>query len=125
MTAKVENSAAILRARFGAWLKAQREEVGMTQLDVAVFMDYAYPVMVSQIERGASALPEHDVRLWAEVLRIKPEEFTKQYMYYCRPALYEGLYGKDPYAIEKLPRAPRTIKSAPGRPAARRKPTSE
>lgn len=85
----------------------------MTQLEMCVQLDYSQPAMISQVERGSSALPEHDVMTWAELLRVKTVEFTKQYLYYCRPFLYEALYGRDPYALEKLPRAGKTIKPAP------------
>ncbi|WP_412771161.1 helix-turn-helix domain-containing protein [Ralstonia solanacearum] len=112
-----------MRSRFGSWIKQQREELGMTQLDVAMFMGYDYSVMVSQIERGVSAMPTGDLRMWAEVLRMKADELAKQYLYYCQPFIYECLYGKDPYALEKLPKPPRTIKSSPGRSTARRTPT--
>lgn len=113
MTVPIDNTNAILRARFGAWLKAQREQAGLTQLELCIQLDYAQPTMVSQVERGASALPEHDLVTWAEILRIKTPEFAKQYTYFCRPFVYEALYGKDPFAAEKLPRSGKTIKPAP------------
>jgi transcriptional regulator with XRE-family HTH domain len=113
MTVPIDNTAAILRKRFGAWLKQKREEIGMTQLVLCVEIDYATPTMISQVERGASALPEHDLMTWADILRIDRAEFAKQYAYYCRPFVYEGLYGKDPFRAEKLPRAAKTIKSRP------------
>ncbi|VBI24648.1 Uncharacterised protein [Burkholderia pseudomallei] len=119
MTVKVDESTSKLRARFGQWLKAKREETGMTQLEMAVYLDYGYPVFVSQVERGASVLPEHDMRVWAELLRVDSAEFAKQYLYYCRPFVYEAMYGKDPYALEKLPRSGKTIKAA-AKPRARK-----
>jgi transcriptional regulator with XRE-family HTH domain len=125
MTVQTDASAKVLRARFGAWLKEKREDAGLTQLDVAAFLDYAYPVMVSQVERGASVLPEHDLRLWSEVLRVNSKEFAKQFLYFCRPFIYECMYGVDPYVREKLPRGAKTIRSAPGVRSPRRSPQSD
>jgi transcriptional regulator with XRE-family HTH domain len=115
MTVKTDSSTAVLRARFGAWLKEAREETGLTQLEMAVHLDYGYPMMVSQVERGVTVMPEHDMRMWATVLRLDVVEFAKQYLYYCKPFVYECLYGKDPYAAEKLPRSAKTISPAPKR----------
>lgn len=122
MTVKLDRSSEVLRGRFGAWLKAKREEAGLTQLDVAVVLDYAYSVAVSQIERGATALPAHDLKLWAKALRINQKEFGKQYAYHCHPFLYECLWGLDVFEAEELPRSQKTIKSAPGRRSPRRNP---
>jgi transcriptional regulator with XRE-family HTH domain len=119
MTAPVQDPARILRKRFGEWIKAAREEQGHTQASAAAVLDFGWPAMVSQIERGVSAIPAHDIRLWAQVLGITPEALAKEYLYYIEPAVYHALYGKDPYALEKLPRPTRTVKSAPGRPPLR------
>jgi transcriptional regulator with XRE-family HTH domain len=116
MTVKVDPSALVLRKRFGTWLKTMREDAGKTQLDIATYLNYGYTVMVSQIERGVSALPEHDLLLWAEALNVPAAEFASRYLYYYRPYIFEALYGKDPYVIEKLSRAPKTIGPAPGNP---------
>ncbi|MBF3417201.1 helix-turn-helix transcriptional regulator [Burkholderia pseudomallei] len=122
MTMKVDDSTKKLRARFGRWLKEKREEAGLTQLDVAVAINYGYPVFVSQLERGVKQLPEHDLLVWAALLRVDSAEFAKQYMYYCKPFVYEALYGKDPYALEKLPRSgkPAEPKKRAGKPATKR-----
>lgn len=120
MTVKLDSSNAILRSRFGAWIKERREALGYTQLEMSSKVNYAYAAMVSQIERGASALPPHDLRLWAEVLEVKHDEFAMTYLYYCQPFIYQCLTGKDPYVSERLPKAPKTVMSAPGRPSVRR-----
>ncbi|WP_405548222.1 helix-turn-helix domain-containing protein [Variovorax paradoxus] len=119
MTAPVQDPARILRKRFGAWIKQAREERNHTQASAAKVLDFGWPAMVSQIERGASAVPSHDIRLWAEVLGIPPSEMAERWLYYIEPAIYHALYGQDPYALEKIPRPQRTVNSAPGRPRAR------
>lgn len=120
MTAPLAPSSFILRKRLGMYMKALREDIGMTQLDVAVLLDYGYPAMVSQMERGHSALPPHDMILWSEVLRIDAADLAKKWLYFVEPDVYRALYGVDPYVLEKLPRSLKTIKSAPGRSAASR-----
>ena len=75
--------------------------------------------MVSQGERGVSAIPAHDLSVWADVLGMGGAELAKKWLYYVEPSIYQCLYREDPFAIERLPRPTRTITSAPGRPALR------
>lgn len=119
MPVATSKTAQTMRMRLGAFLKEQRESVGMTQLDVAVLVDYGYPNMVSQIERGVSALPPHDLKVWAETLRVEPAALAKKWLYFIEPDIFASLYGTDPYALEQLSRPEKTIKSAPGRPPLR------
>lgn len=119
MPVATSKTARIMRMRLGAFLKEHRENAGMTQLDVAVLLDYGYPNMVSQIERGVSALPPHDLKVWAETLRVAPAALAKKWLYFIEPDIFASLYGSDPYALEQLSRPDRTIKSAPGRPPIR------
>jgi transcriptional regulator with XRE-family HTH domain len=114
-----------MRMRLGAFLKEQRETAGMTQLDVAVLLDYGYPNMVSQIERGVSALPPHDLKVWAETLRMEPAALAKKWLYFVEPDIFASLYGSDPYTLEQLSRPEKTIKAAPGRPPLRQSKTVE
>lgn len=116
MPNKTTESDRIMRKRFGAWLKATREEIGLTQLDVAALLNYGYSAMVSQLERGVTAPPASDLRLLAEILRMEPEAFGKKYCYFLEPDLYHCLYGRNPYDLEKLPRSDKTIKPAARKP---------
>ena len=110
MSVPVSNIARIMRKRFGAWLKGAREDAGLTQLDVAAILDYAYPTTVSQIERGASALPPGELERWAEAINVAPKKVAEMHLYYIEPFLFTALYGKDPFALEKLPRPDPVIK---------------
>jgi len=110
MTVPTSNTARIMRKRFGAWLKETREAAGLTQLDLAALLDYAYPTTVSQIERGVSALPPAELALWAEAIRVSPKKLAETYLYYLEPYLYAAVHGRDPYAAEKLPRPDPTIR---------------
>lgn len=104
MSVPVSNTARIMRKRFGAWLKEAREEAGLTQLDLAALLDYAYSTTVSQIERGASALPPAELARWAEAIRVPPKKVAETYLYFTEPFIYSALNGKDPYVAEHLPR---------------------
>lgn len=103
MTAPITHTYRTLRKRFGQWLKHRREEIGLTQLDLALRLDYGYPTTVSQIERGLASLPAHDARTWAEMLRVPPEEFARKYLYHLDPFVYQLLYGESPFDLEQLP----------------------
>jgi transcriptional regulator with XRE-family HTH domain len=50
------------RILFGKWLKTRREAVHLTQLDLAKRLSYENPQIISNIERGFSALPAG--RVW-------------------------------------------------------------
>lgn len=115
MTVATSNTNLVLRKRFGAFLRGKREEVGLTQMEIASLVNYGWIAMVSQIERGVSALPAHDLSLWAQALRMDAATLANMWVYYIEPDVYAALYGKDPYAIEQLPRSAKTIKAAPGR----------
>ncbi|MEX3924390.1 helix-turn-helix domain-containing protein [Paraburkholderia sp. BR10936] len=113
MTVQIDSTASILRKRFGAILQARREDIGMTQLDMCVELDYSAPTMVSQVERGTSALPEVDLMLWADLLRINRAEFAHRYTRYCRPFVHEAMTGEDVFKAEGLARPAKTIKPRP------------
>lgn len=106
-----------MRTRFGSWLKARREDAELTQLEVATRLGYGHSQTVSQIERGASWIPVMEIARWAEAIRIPPARLAETFLYYSKPELYAVLYGKDPYAIEQLPRPDPTITR--GQPRAR------
>lgn len=117
MSAPIQNSSMVLRKRFGAWLKRKREETGQTQEEAAIKLNMGSGAMVSQIERGMTAMPAYAMCQWAEVVRVSPEELAKEFLYHFEPGIYQALYNRDPYVIEKLSRPAPTINSAPGRPA--------
>jgi transcriptional regulator with XRE-family HTH domain len=90
---------------------------GLTQLDVAAALDYAYPTTVSQVERGMSALPPGELARWSESIKACPKDVAEKYLYFTEPFLYLAIYGVDPYVEERLPRPDPVImrRSARGR----------
>ncbi len=117
MRDRLTQSAIRLRVRFGAILKAQRQDLGFTQADVAAQLGIDAN-MVSQVERGISALPMHDLGRWAAVLRMPKADLADRFAFYNLPDFYYARYNEDPYAVEELSRPALTARSAPGRPAA-------
>lgn len=57
------------RSSFGKWLKERREAAQLTQLDLAKQLHYENPQIISNIERGFSALPSRRVNDFAAALR--------------------------------------------------------
>jgi len=100
-----------LRKRFGAWIAEQRRNADLVQIDVSRALSYDYVGTISQIERGFTGLPLHDIKRWAELLRVKPVEMGRQYLYFCEPYLYEMIYGDDPWKLEGLERPEDSITS--------------
>lgn len=58
----------IRRTEFGRWLKERREARGLTQLDLAKLLSYENPQIISNIERGFSALPARRTSDYAQHL---------------------------------------------------------
>lgn len=103
------NTALILRKRFGVKLKEARQDADLTQAALADILDYMHGTTVSQIERGAAALPPAEISRYAEAIRMNPKKLADLYLYYVEPFVYAALHGKDPYALEALPRPEPTI----------------
>ena len=56
------------RVEFGKWLKLQREAQDLTQMDLARRLAYDNPQIISNIERGFSALPAKRISDFAKHL---------------------------------------------------------
>lgn len=97
---EIDGSSEVSRESFCTWLKAKREEAGLSHLDVAVILDCAYPAAVSKIGRGTTALLAHDLKLWSKALRVNQTKFGKQFAYHCHPFLYECLWA----SMSSMPR---------------------
>lgn len=109
----------ILRKRFGLIIQARRVDLNLTQAAVAEKLSFDWPAMVSQVERGKTALPSHSIFNWADVLQMGYEPLGRLWLYYIEPDLYAALFAADPYELEELPRPIRTVYAAPGRPPLR------
>ena len=69
------------RSQFGKWLKSQRETASLTQLDLAKLLSYDNPQIISNIERGFSALPSKRVSDFATHLQCSTLEMEIRRMW--------------------------------------------
>lgn len=114
MATLLSPTAHTMRQRFGEWLKARREDAGVTQLDLSRILGHSYVSMVSQVERGRSLVPPPDLRAWADAVKVKPKEFALQYLYWCHPEASAMLTGVDPFEKEGLEPNPKGAAANPG-----------
>ena len=64
-----------LRKRVGAYVRARREELGLSQGDVIAALGYVSRNSVSNVETGREGLPAKRVYAWADVLKLPHEGF--------------------------------------------------
>ena len=88
-----------LRKAAGKYIARLRKEAGLTQREVAVYLDLDYYTFISQLEHGAGRVPPHLYVRLAECLGLVPEDFVKQMVRYYDPFTYAGLFGQHPYDL--------------------------
>ena len=86
---KVDKAA---RKIFGGRLKRRRQELQLTQLDVASATEQTYFTFISNVEAGGAKIPSKDLHLWAKILECDLQEFTKSYLAAVDPHLFGCLY---------------------------------
>lgn len=62
------------RKALGKWLKVKREEVKLTQAGLAKALGYDNAQIISNIERGVSAIPQKRIPDFAQSLKCEPME---------------------------------------------------
>lgn len=62
--------------RLGLFLKAKREEKGLTQSEVARTLGYGSPQFISNIERGISSVPMKSLRLIIDLYGVSADEIV-------------------------------------------------
>ena len=80
-----------LRRQGGKWLKQLRENVGLSQRQLADRLDIEYHTLIAQLESGIGHVPTHRYRDWSRVLRIPVETFVRDLLRYYDPDTYEIL----------------------------------
>ena len=83
-----------LRKQAGAWLRARRCELGLSQRELAVRVKMEYYTFVSQIEAGRGRIPPDRLRDWAIALEMDSKEFAINLMRYYDPHMYSMVFGK-------------------------------
>ena len=81
-----------LRREGGLWLKRRREELGLSQRDVADCLGLKFYSFISQVENGRAPIPPELLRDWAAALRIPTAEFARTMLRYFSPILYGALF---------------------------------
>lgn len=73
----VDRERSELRKRVGAFVRARREELSLSQGDVIAALGYVSRNSVSNIETGREGLPTKRVYAWADVLHLPHEGFFR------------------------------------------------
>ena len=82
-----------LRRDAGRWLKAAREEAGLTQAELAARLGLRYYTFVSQVESGLGRVPVDLQAGWAEALGRDPRAFARTLLPFYEPELNRLLFG--------------------------------
>ena len=93
-----------LRRQAGRWLKALREEAGLSQRQLATKVGSDYYTFISQLESGRGRIPPDKYLVWAAALACDPREFVKEIMRFYDPVTYGILFARadDGYAPRNL-----------------------
>lgn len=65
------------RKRVGAFIRARREKLGLSQGDLCKVMNYANRNSISNVELGREGLPMKKVYQYADVLQVDRDDFLK------------------------------------------------
>ena len=84
-----------LRREGGRWLKVRRENVGLSQRQLAELVGAEYYTFISQLETGRGRIPPDRYRLWAQALRMTPKEFVRNILRFYDPVTYGILFDGD------------------------------
>ncbi|MEP2757776.1 MAG: helix-turn-helix transcriptional regulator [Hyphomicrobiales bacterium] len=84
-----------LRAQAGAWLKAGRENAGLSQRELAGKMGALYYTFISQIESGKGRLPPERYEVYAEALGFPAGDFAKKMLEFYEPTTYQLIFNQN------------------------------
>ena len=66
-----------LRQRVGAYLRARRQELGLTQGEITRALGYVSLNSVSNLETGREGLPAKRIYAWADILQVPRDAFFR------------------------------------------------
>jgi len=81
-----------LRRAGGKWLRALREQRGLSQRDLARRVGVDYYTFISQLETGRGRIPPESYQLWAEALGMDAKLFVKTLLQYYDPVTHAVLF---------------------------------
>lgn len=87
------------RATLGVWLRALREERGLSQRDLADSLELEYYTFISQLENGRGKIPAHRYVEWADALGQNPKDFVKRLLSHYEPTTYNILFEDEQAAV--------------------------
>ena len=89
---KAAPSSKELRKKAGTWLKAKRQEAGLSQMDLAQKLGFKYYTFISQVENGFGRVPNDSMEAWARALNVAPAEFARHLLACYEPELHKLLF---------------------------------
>lgn len=81
-----------LRKEGGLWLKRRREEVGLSQRELAQALGLKFYSFISQVENGRTRVPPELLRPWAEALQMPVKNFARMMLRHFDPVLFSALF---------------------------------
>lgn len=85
----------VLRQTGGHWLKEQREQLGLSQRQLAKLVGADYYTFISQLETGRGRIPPDRYKDWARAFQMRERDFVQQVLRYYDPVTYDILFGPD------------------------------
>ncbi|MGQ3671971.1 helix-turn-helix domain-containing protein [Xanthobacter sp. TB0136] len=95
---RLSDDALELRREAGRWLKQRREELGLSQRELATLVGTEYYTFISQLESGRGRIPPERYRVWADALQMEARSFVCTILRFYDPLTYEILFEADPAA---------------------------
>ncbi|MGQ3674126.1 helix-turn-helix domain-containing protein [Xanthobacter sp. TB0139] len=92
---RLSDDALELRREAGRWLKQRREELGLSQRELASLVGTEYYTFISQLEAGRGRIPPERYRAWATALEMNPREFVRTILRYYDALTFEILFEDD------------------------------
>jgi len=83
------------RLALGLWLRALREDRGLSQRDLADILVLDYYTFISQLENGRGKIPTHRYVEWAHALGQDPKDFVQTLLKHYEPMTYKVLFGEE------------------------------
>ena len=84
-----------LRREGGRWLKERREEIGLSQRQLAARVGADYYTFISQLETGRGRIPPDRYREWAKALEVSEKSFVRELLRFYDPITYEILFSDE------------------------------
>ena len=84
-----------LRREGGRWLKACREQAGLSQRQLADQVGAKFYTFISQLETGHGRIPPDKYYEWAKALKLDTREFVKTLMKYYDPVTFGILFPEE------------------------------